>query len=454
MKKIKRRTISLIILAAALAVGVSVFVIRWAVFGGAWATHVSNQNVYTSGILTTGRIFDRNGVLLAGIEGNARTYAENSDYRKSTLHAVGDAAGNIGTSALKAFSDKLVGYNLLTGTYSLSGEGNDLYLAIDAALNAAAYKALAGRSGTVAVYNYKTGEMLCMVSNPSYDPVNPPEISEGDSRYEGVYINRFLSASYVPGSIFKLVTTAAAIDNIDDLFERTYTCTGSIQIDGDTINCSASHGTMFIEEALAVSCNVAYAQLSTEMGANVLAEYANKLGLTESIKIDGIGTAAGSFDKAENRADLAWSGIGQYNDLVNPAAMLTLMGAIANDGVPVMPRLIKKTATASGFPTGLHLKKTGTRLLDESTAKTLAEMMSNNVTLNYGKGNFPGLDLCAKTGTAEVGGALAPHSWFVGFIRNEGYPLAFVVLVENGGSGIGAAAAVANTVLQAAISDT
>lgn len=453
MNRIKRRAISLIILAAILGVGLCVFIIQYAAFGKTWVTHAANQNVYTNGILTTGRVFDRNGVLLAGLDDGKRSYSADATYRKSTLHAVGDASGNIGTAALKAFANRLVGYNIITGVYSLGGQGNDIYLTIDADLNAAAYSALAGRSGTVAVYNYETGEILCMVSNPSYDPQNPPEIKEGDSQYEGVYINRFLSSAYVPGSTFKLITTAAAIEHIDDLFERAYTCEGSFDADGTIVTCASAHGTIFIEEALAVSCNVVFGKLSIELGADVLAEYAKSLGLTDSISINGISTASGSFDKADNASDLAWSGIGQYNDMVNPAAMLTLMGAIANDGVPVMPRLIKKTAAVSGFPTGLYLKKTGSRLLEKSTANSLAEMMSNNVTLNYGKSNFPNLALCAKTGTAEVGGGLAPHSWFVGFITNKDYPLAFVVVVENGGSGISVAASIANTVLQAAISE-
>ncbi len=90
-------------------------------------------------------------------------------------------------------------------------------------------------------------------------------------------------------------------------------------------------------------------------------------------------------------------------------------------------------------------------MLSEDAAAELAELMHNNVVTNYGEGNYPGLDLCAKSGTAEVGGDLEPNAWFVGFIRNEEYPLAFVVLVENGGSGSSVAGNIANKVLQAAV---
>ena len=90
-------------------------------------------------------------------------------------------------------------------------------------------------------------------------------------------------------------------------------------------------------------------------------------------------------------------------------------------------------------------------MLSEETAASLEEMMHNNVVNNYGEGNFPGLDLCAKSGTAEVGGDAAPNAWFAGFIRNEDYPLAFIVLVENGGSGSKVAGQVASTVLQSIV---
>ena len=88
------------------------------------------------------------------------------------------------------------------------------------------------------------------------------------------------------------------------------------------------------------------------------------------------------------------------------------------------------------------------RLVEEDTAAKLDEMLHNDVVNQYGEGNFPGLDLCAKSGTAEVGDGNTPHSWFYGYIRNPGYPYAFVVLVENGGSGAEVAGDVANQVLQ------
>ena len=138
-------------------------------------------------------------------------YKRQATVRKATLHAVGDLQGNIGTGALNAFADKLTGYSLLNGAFGAQ-RGNDLYLTIDARYNYTAYEALGGKSGTVAVYNYETGEILCMVSAPSYDPLNVPEDITTNDRYKGAYLNRFLSSTFTPGSVYQTVTLAAALE--------------------------------------------------------------------------------------------------------------------------------------------------------------------------------------------------------------------------------------------------
>lgn len=440
MKKVKKRTTATLLLAALLVMGLVVYIVRYCINGEAWASAQFNDTVYNEGVLAVGRVVDRNGIVLADITDGERTYADDWTIRVSSLHAVGDTTGNIGTGALSAFASKLMGYNIVTGAYSINGKGNTVKLSIDANLNAVAYEALAGRKGVVAVCNYETGEVICMVSGPSYDPLDPPDLSEDDSGYEGVYINRFLSSSFTPGSIYKLVTLAAAIENIDDLYDRTFYCDGTLDIDGDTITCTGTHGEMTIEEALAVSCNCVFAELSLELGAEKIEQYAAQFGLLESYEISGIETAAGNFDRAESgTANLAWSGIGQYNDTVNPCAVLRLMSAIANDGKARDLTLLKGKTHSSD------------QLMDASTAEALALMMNYNVSYTYGTENYPGLSLYAKSGTAEVADN-DPHAWFVGFIDNVDAPLAFVVMVENGGWGSAVAGSVANTVLQAAVS--
>ena len=228
MKKIEKRTVVCLILTLILLLGVGLFVVRFFLNGGSWASFAANRHLYNSqGQLSVGRVLDRDGDVLSWVdESGNRQYYANQTVRMATLHAVGDPNGAIGTSALVAFADQLSGYNFLTGADNPFGQGNDLYLTLDARLNYEAYQALGGRRGAVGVYNYETGEILCMVSTPTFDPADPPEIQEGDERYEGVYVNRFLSSTFTPGSVFKTVTLTAAIENLPDLFGRTFTCTG------------------------------------------------------------------------------------------------------------------------------------------------------------------------------------------------------------------------------------
>ena len=442
MKKVKSRTAAVLLLAAAILAGLVFFIAKLTLNGRDWAAFSANGNVYSGGMLATGTVYDRDGEVLAYMNDGERCFAQDETVRRATLHAVGDAQGNIGTGALKMFSSDLAGYDFVSGTYTVGNRGGEVRLSIDADLNVAAYNALDGRSGAVAVCDYETGEILCMVSSQTFDPADPPQLDADDT--SGVYLNRVLSSTYTPGSVFKLVTLAAAIENIDDLYDRTFVCTGSCDVGGDTVVCSGTHGEINIEQALAVSCNSAFAQLALELGGDVLSTYAGKMGLTESFEISGISTAAGSFDiAADGSSLLAWSGIGQYTDLVNPAAMLRMMCAVAGDGSA--PELTLKAQERSG------LFSARTRLLSADTAAKIREMMSYTVAYKYGAENYPGLELCAKSGTAEVGGGASPHAWFVGFITNTDRPLAFVVIVENGGYGSAAGGAVANAVLQAAV---
>ena len=448
MKKIERRAFVCLALAILLAAGLAVFLVRYFLDGGDWASSAFNRHLYnSSGELSSGTVLDRDGDVLSQVVDGRRTYYDGATVRKATLHAVGDLQGNIGTGALNAFADKLTGYNLLNGAFGAQ-RGSELYLTIDARYNYTAYEALGGRSGAVGVYNYETGEILCMVSAPSYDPLDVPEDIETSDRYKGAYLNRFLSSAFTPGSVYKTVTLAAALEEIPDLTDRTWTCEGSVQIGDETIVCSGTHGQQDIASAFANSCNVAFAQIAVELGAETLAEYTEKAGLTDSYSIDGLPTAKGSFDFAGiTDGQLGWAGVGQHRDQVNPASLMIYMGAVANGGKAAEPYLIGRTTSALGLPSLPHLTTHTRRLVDADTAEMLADLMANNVTQTYGADRFPGMDICAKSGTAEVGEGQTPHAWFAGFLRGEETPYAFVVLVENGGGGSSVAGTVAAKVL-------
>ena len=450
MRKIEKRAVLCLIIALALIAGLGLFCFRFVTNAADWVAYPYNRHMYSnSGQLLSGTILDRDGDVLTEVKDGERVYYPDATVRRATVHAVGDGSGYIGTGALTAFADRLSGYNLITGGYSPLGSGRNLTLTLDAYLNVTAYNAMDGRQGTVGVYNYKTGDILCMVSTPSFDPENPPAASEAQ---DGIYLNRFLSSAQVPGSIFKTVTLTAALENLPDLKDRTFTCTGETTVGGTVITCPKPHGKMDIASAFANSCNGVFGALAAELGGDTMTKYVEQAGLTRRMSVDGIMTAAGHYDVSEaDKGQIGWSGVGQYTDTVNPCNMMTYMGAIANGGTAAVPRLILDITTPSGIPTSWQRTEETDTLVQASTASQVKEMMKNNVVQTYGTDRFRGLDIGAKSGTAEVGGDKRPNAWFAGFLDDPEHPYAFIVLVENGGGGASVAGEIAATVLQACV---
>ena len=443
MKRLKRRTAITIILAAALAAGVLYFCVQLIRNGSDWV------GFFGTAFYESGAIYDSKGT--QHYNGETGEYAADSNVRRATLHLVGNRS--FGTSLRTVLSGRLTGYNFITGT---ALGGHDVTLTLDASLNAAALNALNGRKGVVAIYNYTNGDVKCLVSSPTFDPLYPPEDIETNKNYDGVYLNRFFSGTYPPGSVFKIVTTAAAIEKLRNLESFTYSCTGSLQIGDDVVTCPYVHGSnMDINQSLACSCNGAYATLALELGADTIEDYMKQAGLLESHNVSGINTAAGSFEKQPaGSLYLGWSGVGQDRDLVNPCSMLSFMGGIANRGVAVVPNLLaKETISGSPIPAALPGGKESYDIYSAETCQRLKEMMRNNVTTQYGQSKFGDLAVCAKSGTAEVGNGNQPHAWFAGFIDDPAHPLAFVVMVENGGSGADVAGNIAAKLLPLAVAE-
>jgi len=407
-----------------------------------WVSHPSNKNIYNEGELaTSGIVYSRDGVKLVESNSSGLSYIEDSTLREATLHVVGDRADNIATGVLSSKRTRLIGYDLLNGVYNAKNKQQIINLTIDSSLSKVAYQALGNSKGAIGIYNYKTGEILCMVSSPSYDPNT--EINPDD--YDGVYVNRVMNGLFVPGSIMKLVTTYAAIETIDTIYEQQFECHHGTYVDGVWIECTGNHGTISFEEAISVSCNAAFAQISLQLGSDVILEYAKKAGITSSYNIDGISSSKSSLDLT-NASDLqvAWSGIGQHNTLANPISFLLYVGAIANDGLIKTPYYVMDSSFNP-----FSMLSSDQRLLSASTASKLKALMRNNTVSNYGDDRFPNMELCAKTGTAEVESG-EPHSWFVGFSNNPNTPFAFVIVVENGAYS-NPAISIAKTVLAQAV---
>ncbi len=432
MKKITRRAFSVLLIAALVIFGMGLYLSRYIDKGQDWALYFSRANSGSSGAL-----LDRNGVTLAYFDATESSFSSDRDTRMACYHVTGDYWGRTGTGILSRYWQDLQDYSLITGT--TRAENGILQLNTDAALNKVILENLGEESkGCMLLCNYRTGELLGMVSTPTVDPLDPSGIVK-----DGAYINRCISASFTPGSIFKLITAAAAWERLADMQSRTFYCEKEYDIAGVTITCSGTHYTQTFEQALSNSCNIAFAQMAVMLGQDTMIDYVTKYGFLDRHELSGITTAAGSYPlDFVGDPELGWSGIGQSTDMVCPYSMLRFLCAIANEGLLIEPQLVKSEA-----------QPTASRLMEADTADQLKRMMSYNVADHYGgEESFPGLPICAKTGTAELGDGES-HSWFVGFLADEEHPYAFVTLVERGGYGLTVAGSITNEVLQWAVNN-
>ena len=438
MNRVVGRSGILLILVLLLAAGTAFFVGDYMLNSGDWVMEEGSPHVYTDYSSVSGIITDRNGILLMDTT-DGRVYTENGLLRQSIIHWLGDRRGNIYTPMISHYAAQLTGHDPINGLYVYGNEGGRITLTLSAKAQMAALEAMGDRKGTVAVYNYKTGEILCAVTTPTFDPDDEPDIS-GDTtgQYEGVYVNRFLKSAYIPGSVFKIVTVAAALETVPDIQEQTFLCEG-VRIYGSgekqRVTCMKEHGEQTLEEAFLNSCNCAFASIADQFGGEVLEQYARQLGITGSLSFDGMSTVKGNIQSAGSDALLtAWSAIGQHNDQINPCQFMTLVGAIAGGGTGAAPYIVSSIDGGKWGSYQVETTQTDSGLSAE-TVQTLQALLRNNVENFYGDENFPGMTVCAKSGTAQVGGDAEDNSMFAGFVADEEYPLAFIAVVENGGSG-------------------
>ncbi len=449
MNRVTKRSGIMVLFILILVCGTGFFVGEYFVKSSQWVISPGSPHVYNSTNIGCGQVTDRQGVLLLDITGD-RTYSDSLAIRQSTLHWLGDRKGNISAAAISHYAREMSGFDALNGVYSYSGTGGEARLTLSAKVQTVALEALAGRKGAVAVYNYRTGEILCAVTAPTFDPDAPPDITADESgSFDGLYLNRFTQSTYIPGSIFKVVTTAAALECIPDIQEQSFQCTGIYEFGVDKVTCEKAHGTNDLKSALARSCNCAFAQIAQQIGAERMTEYVRQFGITDSITFDGVSTARGNYDVTDSAAvELAWSCIGQYTDLINPCTYLTFMGAIANDGQVVYPHVVSRIRVGEEITYDAESVR-GEQILPAQTAQVLRRFMRNNVQSIYGDGNFPGMSVCAKSGTSQLGGGKTSNAMFAGFVQDEAYPLAFIVVVENGGYGSSTCVPILSKVLAA-----
>lgn len=459
MKSIGRRALSLYAIIFLFLAGGVLLYFNLISNADSWAMNRANQHLYFSGNLATaGDIKDTNGEILVTTQDGVRVYNDNKNIRKAVLHTVGDSAGYIASGIQTSFKDELTGYTLTDGVYNLKryGKGNDITLTLNADVCESAHKALGTKKGTVAVMNYKTGELICIVSNPTYDILNKPDDINTDTsgKYDGIYMNRFFSGLYTPGSTFKVITSACAIENIPDIYDRTFECKGKVQIGEGYVICNGTHGKIGFEKALNKSCNVAFALIANELGAEKLTATAERLGFNSAERLTVSGKIKANTSKINltdsSKLDIGWAGIGQYTTLINPCQMLTMISAIANNGTAISPYLVEEITT----PEGKSVFTAESAVLGEyfttDVAQKLDEMLRSNVTNQYGDSYFPKMKMCGKTGTAEISDNpdTNPNALFIGYSQLDEMPFAIIVVVEDTTSAIKSAVPIASKVMK------
>lgn len=446
MNRVTKRTWLMGLFLGVLLGGMVLFAFQYVTKAGNWIVSPGSPHVFNNGNLGCGTVVDRGGNVLLDLN-NGRTYSSDVTTRKSTLHWVGDRSGFISAGAVSKYAGAMAGFDLVNGVYN-GGSGGVERLTLSTRVQNAALTALYGRKGTVAVYNYKTGEILCAVTSPTYDPDNVPDI-EGDTlgTYTGVYLNRFLQSSYTPGSIYKIVSCAAALDCVPGIESKTFTCTGEYAYGTEKITCERAHGTTDLKQALAVSCNCAFAQVAELIGKKNMQKYVDQFQINEKITFDGVTTAAGNYDISDaGAASFAWSCIGQHSDLVNPCRFMVYMGQIANGGTAAEPYLVSQVESDGTITYQAETKMTD-RVMSQELSQKMRQYMRNNVEVTYGTWQFPGLTVGGKSGTAELGNDQVSNAMFAGFTTDDNYPLAFVVAVENGGYGAATCVPILSVVL-------
>lgn len=493
-----------IVLSVYLGYIVNVYGNRW--FSSPYNTRVTSQK----DSIAAGMLLDRTGLRLAFTDDDGkRQYVGVKELRRSMCHVVGDVYGQtIGAESM--FAKYLLGFDQgladefeqLIGTQQRVG--STVLLTVDADLCEYAYDLMDDYWGAVVLMNYKTGEVLASVSQPTFDPNYMQDYISGDRELAAsAMVNRATMGRYTPGSTFKIVTLIAALRYIPDIQTRTFNCDGALVFDresgkylpeikvndeeftsssdSDKIEYnreqegaedvgaepaaselysivrdyhSEYHGEVDIFQAFAASCNTTFAKLAMEIGPKRMAKVAKELSIGDEFLFDDVMLYASSYEKGETDRDVAWSGVGQYKDIMTPMQTCMLTAAIANDGVMMEPRLLYKVADGKNRVKYTAQSSAYKAVLSAAEAEFMQEAMVQVITSGTGKrAAVDGLTVGGKTGTAEVSSdkSIKTHAWFTGFILDDEHPLAVTVVLEQAGGGGSYAAPFAGKLLSKAV---
>jgi len=440
--------------------------------------------------IVRGRILDRNGQVLASSqkvgEIAQRTYAY-----PPLADVIGYASIQHGKSGIEDSFDAYLRGDRAADPVAeirnklLPGErrGSDLKLTLDLELQKAADNALGNGPGAIAAINVRTGEVLALASHPYFDPNTLDDDWDRVAADEGKpFVSRAIQGQYVPGSVFKLVTASAALDLGVANLGMPHHHQADLIVDGLRIR-NGNHPQLndqeigFPEE-FAWSCNVVFGYTGLSLGQsgpmdlNVLSpagavtwpradtsqseaklrEYAARFGIGRSVPFD-LPTSAGLFSRSDHLspAQLASTGFGQGDLQVSPLQMALVTATVANGGVMPAPTLVAAVADSSGAVVA-GPKGAPQRVISAQAAAEMNVMMQLSVDTAYARpAQIPGVRVGGKTGTAEVGTAEDPHSWFVGYAPADRSGVAVAVIMENRGSGTTYATPAGQKVLKAAL---
>lgn len=409
-----------------------------------------------------------------------RTYDDGPLYAAATGYysiVFGRTGLEQGENSLLNGSDDALFWNRLGDLFAgREQEGASVEMTLSATLQQVATDQLGDQRGAVVALDPSTGEILAMVTSPTYDPslLAGHDTSEVNDNYQkllaqegGPLVNRAIAGdTYAPGSVFKLVVAAAALESGYEPDTKLY-APQELELPNSSATISnyggakcASGDTTTLENALRISCNTAFANLGMSLSWEVVERKAKEFGWTDQINIP-LSAAASRLPEDPDEAQTAMASIGQYDDRATPLQMAMVTAAIANDGELMTPYLVKTVRAPDLRVIQQTEPEVYSTPMTRTDANKLTTMMVGVVDSGTGTAaRINGVDVAGKTGTAETGRDTPPHNWFVGFAPADKPTIAVAVLVENGGdrgvagqeaTGGLVAAPIGKAVLQAAL---
>lgn len=322
-----------------------------------------------------------------------------------------------------------------------SEDGNNVYLTIDETIQSICEKYMQKgvednnvlNKGVCIAMDVNTGAILAMVTTDGYDLNNPYELSAKDKKkikstpkkkqaeaesaaLSNMWRNKAVADTYMPGSVFKMCVASAALEENLVNEKTSFTCTGSILVEGETIHCSniAGHGTQSFVEAISNSCNPAFIQIGQMLGAGKFRQYYQGFGFSDKTGIDLPGEAEDSFWKEGKMGgvDLAVASFGQ-NFTITPIQMITACAAVSNGGYVVQPHVVSKITDSKGNVIKTVDKKIKRQVISDDTSKKMNEYLEYNTERQgAAAGYISGYKVAGKTGTTEKRGVTKVESSF------------------------------------------